>query len=188
LVADTVFRILYPSVPGSRVFLVNGQAEKKEEIETLLDRNFRDYGMEISYAPERLASFYAVQNTYLNVFILLGGIGLIIGTLGIGILIFRSVLERRQELGILRAVGFTRSRIIKILLTENTLLLFAGIVAGSLSAVISTLPSFLASGTGIPVNLILSLLLLLMIFGSAVVFLSVVFSTKRNLVETLKSE
>lgn len=183
LIADSLFHLFYPSIAGSNVFLIHGKPDKTEEILSLFHRNFRDFGLEISSAVERLTSFYSVQNTYLNVFVLLGGIGLMIGTLGIGILIFRSVLERKHEFAILRAVGFKKSRMLKILLTENTMLLFAGIMIGSLSAVISTLPSFLASGTQIPINLICVLMVALMSFGWLVVYFSVVFSMKKNRVD-----
>lgn len=183
LISDSLFQQFYPSIAGSKVLLVDGKWDNTAEILSLLNRNFRDFGLEISSSLERLTSFYSVQNTYLNVFILLGGIGLMIGTLGIGILIIRSVLERKHELALLRAVGFKKSRMLKIIWTENSILLFAGIMIGSLSAVLSTLPSFLEAGTQIPVNLIGIIMLVLMGFGWLVVYLSVVFSMKKNRVD-----
>jgi ABC-type lipoprotein release transport system permease subunit len=54
---------------------------------------------------ERLANFHRVENTYLSTFQMLGGLGLILGTLGMAAVLLRNVLERRRELALLRAVG-----------------------------------------------------------------------------------
>ena len=54
----------------------------------------------------RRNAFNAVQNTYLGTFQILGGLGLLLGSAGLGIIVLRNVLERRGELGLLLAVGF----------------------------------------------------------------------------------
>ena len=48
-------------------------------------------------AARRLAQFNAVQNTYLNTFQVLGGLGLLLGSAGLGVVVLRNVLERRNE-------------------------------------------------------------------------------------------
>ena len=59
-----------------------------------------------SSAVERLAAFHRVENTYLSTFQALGGLGLLLGTVGLSAIMFRNVLERRRELALLRAVGY----------------------------------------------------------------------------------
>ena len=49
-----------------------------------------------------------VENTYLSTFQALGGLGLILGSLGLAVVLLRSVWERRGELALLRALGFRR--------------------------------------------------------------------------------
>ena len=61
--------------------------------------------MEVTPAVRRLAAFNAVQNTYLSTFQVLGGLGLLLGSVGLGVVVLRNVLERRGELALLLAVG-----------------------------------------------------------------------------------
>ena len=58
---------------------------------------------------ERLAEFHRVENTYLSTFQTLGGLGLLLGTIGLAAVLLRNVLERRRELALLGAVGYARA-------------------------------------------------------------------------------
>jgi putative ABC transport system permease protein len=62
-------------------------------------------------------------------------IAIIIGAVGILNTMIMSVSERTKEIGILRAIGWRRSRIVRMILTESVLLSVAGGVVGSFSAV-----------------------------------------------------
>src|SRR5690606_41386733 len=89
---------------------------------------------------ERLADFLAVQNTYLSTFQTLGGLGLLLGTLGLGTVMLRNVLERRGELALLRAVGFRRGQVTSMVLVENAFLLLWGLSAGAISPLMAMSP------------------------------------------------
>jgi len=52
-----------------------------------------------------------VQNTYLGTFQILGGLGLLLGSAGLGIVVLRNVLERRGELGVAGGGGLSTQRI-----------------------------------------------------------------------------
>ena len=75
---------------------------------------------------ERLAEFHRVENTYLSTFQTLGGLGLLLGTIGLAAVLLRNVLERRRELALLGAVGYGRGRLFAIVVAESTLLLACG--------------------------------------------------------------
>ena len=81
---------------------------------------------------ERLAEFHAVENTYLSTFQTLGGLGLLVGTVGLAAVLLRNVLERRRELALLGAVGYRRGHMFAIVLAENALLLGWGLAVGAL--------------------------------------------------------
>ena len=76
--------------------------------------------------PIRLANFLAVQNTYLSTFQTLGGLGLLLGTLGLATVMLRNVVERRSELALLRAIGMTGSNVALIVLSEKCLFINLG--------------------------------------------------------------
>ncbi len=63
---------------------------------------------------------------------------------------FRNVLERRRELGLLRAVGYDRPRMTLMIVAEAALLLGAGLAAGIGCAAIAIAPAWLGRGGALP--------------------------------------
>jgi len=150
LVSDSLLRIHFPSVSGYSNLLVDGPAASSGEIAGTLEDVFSDYGMTVTPAPERLASFNAVENTYLSVFMLLGGLGMLIGTIGLGLVLLRNMNERKNELAIYTAMGYKRSLIMKLVLAEYLLTLIAGAFLGMISAAAGILPSILSPAFQMP--------------------------------------
>lgn len=58
------------------------------------------------------------------------GMGLLVGIAAVGVIAFRSVVERRQEIGMLRAIGFQRSSVALGLLLETSFIALLGIASG----------------------------------------------------------
>jgi putative ABC transport system permease protein len=58
------------------------------------------------------------------------GMGLLVGTAAVGVIAFRSVVERRQEIGMLRAIGFQRGAVALGLLLETSFIAILGIASG----------------------------------------------------------
>ena len=88
----------------------------------------------MEFTKKRLAAYSRVQNTYISIFTALGGLGTLLGTLGVGIVIARNVIERRGELALMNAVGFRRKSLVYMLLTEHSTLLITCISIGFRSA------------------------------------------------------
>jgi len=62
------------------------------------------------------------------------GLGLLVGVAALGVIAFRSVVERRQQIGMLRALGFQRGTIAMSFLLESTFIAILGILAGVVGA------------------------------------------------------
>ena len=75
-----------------------------------------------------------------------GGLGVLLGTLGLGAVVYRSVGERRGELALLRAVGFPRRVLGVLVLCETAVLLLLGLLAGGGAAVLAVVPAAAAAG------------------------------------------
>ncbi|MGN6756669.1 MAG: ABC transporter permease, partial [Thermomicrobiales bacterium] len=59
------------------------------------------------------------------------GLGLVVGIAALGVVAFRAVVERRQQIGMLRAIGFARSMVSLSFLVESFFITTLGIVAGT---------------------------------------------------------
>ena len=150
LISDSLFRRYFPSSGGSKIMLIDGPFEKRQEIGNELEQIFRDYGMVATPAAQRLDEFNSVQNTYLSVFMLLGGLGVVIGTFGLGFLLIRNIQERKLELATYFALGFRKNHIMRLLIAEHLLILASGTVAGTLTGLASIIPSLLSPAADIP--------------------------------------
>jgi hypothetical protein len=146
VMAEGPFLASFPEASGFRLFLVDVGADRMEETSSLLESRLSDYGLDVRSTAEKLAGFHRVENTYLSTFQTLGGLGLLLGTLGLGAILLRNVLERRRELALLRAVGYRGRDLVLAILAENALLLVLGIATGAVSAVLAIAPAFLERG------------------------------------------
>ncbi len=163
LMSEENFLTHFPSQNGYGYFLAQTALDKTTEIATALEKTLSDYGYDSSTTRERLLNFQAVENTYLSTFQTLGGLGLLLGTLGLGMILIRNVLERRGELATLRAFGFKQATLAWIVFSENAFLLALGIFIGTVSAVIAVAPHIITGGSNVPwFSLTLTLLL---VFG-----------------------
>jgi len=147
IISEKEFLAHFPRLSGYRFFLVDASPADAAAVASVLDDRLEDYGFAARGAASRLAELMAVQNTYLSTFQALGGLGLVLGTLGLAAVQLRSVLERRGELALMQAVGFRRRRLGAMVLWEHALLLVSGLAVGTLSALVAVWPH-LAGGAG----------------------------------------
>jgi hypothetical protein len=150
VVADSRFVRLFPSIGGYGFFLIATDGATASAIEQGLERDLAPYVVDVSSATERLAGYLAVQNTYLSTFQTLGGLGLILGTFGMAAAMLRNVWERRRELAMLRALGFSRRAITGCVASETFFLLAVGLVIGVASALVAVAPGIASSAGAVP--------------------------------------
>lgn len=140
IISEAEFERLYPSTSGHRLLLVDAADNAaRDQTAALLQDVMIDEGVTITNTQARLAEYNTVQNTYLTIFQMLGGLGVVLGALGLGVITARNLLERRAELALLSAVGFTRGRVLGLALIEHALVLVAGLSAGLIGAWVATL-------------------------------------------------
>ena len=158
LIADEEFKNRFER-DGYRQFLIHSPSNE-QAITALLEDRLSGQGVDVRRSRDILEDLLAVQNTYLSTFQSLGALGLLLGTLGLAAVQLRSVLERRGELALMRAVGFRASRLAVMVMLETTILLIAGFVAGVFSAGVAVMPHWLAGGANVPIGSLIILLLL----------------------------
>jgi len=188
IVSEENFSQHFPSNSGSRVLLADVDATQTEDLKENLEGALRNYGAEIEYADERLATFNSITNTYLDIFVALGGIALILGTLGIAIILIRSIRSRKKQYAMMQAYGISLNTIRKIILIEFMIVMFAGIVIGILASLIAGLPGFLAANGEVPFGLLSSIVLLLALNGFVWIIIGSAISVKKKFITDLRNE
>jgi ABC-type lipoprotein release transport system permease subunit len=188
LIAEKDFLRTFPVEPGYRFFLLDAPPEKAGGLSATLEEGLGDFGFDVQPAGERLAVFHRVENTYISTFQTLGGLGLLLGTVGLGAVLLRNVLERRRELALLRAVGYRVADLSWIVLAENVLLLAGGLISGTAAAVLAIAPA-LAERGGLGVAGSVALLLAgVLATGLAASLLAVTAVRRAPLLASLRSE
>lgn len=188
IMAEKDFLKLFPHEQGYRFFLVDAPEKDQTAIGLALEDRLADFGFDIVPTSERLATFHRVENTYLSTFQMLGGLGLLLGTLGMAAVLLRNVLERRRELALLRAVGYNSSHFTLMVIAENALLLCSGLVIGTISAALAIAPIFFARGGQLP-NVSLGLLLLAVLISGLVATVVATWAALRSpLLAALRAE
>ena len=117
-----------------RYFAAAGKSSSEREAATELAEHLRQDlekdGVDVSLIAEDVALIQALVLSILALFEGYLAIGLIIGIAGIGVVTYRSVSERRRHIGMLRALGFTRSMVTRVHLLEIGWVSLLGIING----------------------------------------------------------
>jgi putative ABC transport system permease protein len=120
---------------------VRTNSEKVEAVHALLARtanpaNPSEVG--VSRPSDALVARAKAESALNSLFLGLGAISLLVGTVGVANTMIVSVLERRSEIGLRRALGATRGHIRMQFFNEAILLSLIGGAAGTIAGVLAT--------------------------------------------------
>ncbi len=125
----------YPSMSGYQLFLAP-ELEDKE----LLQEETADLGGKVTATRDRMAAFHQVENTYIAIFNVLGGLGIILGSVGVGIVTARNLVERKGEFETLKVLGISKEGRGAIVKREVRSMVLWGLGIGLISALIAVVP------------------------------------------------
>ncbi len=187
IIDEAEFVKRFPGESGHRAFLVDAPVVVTETLSATLTRALQDTGLEVTPAARRLDTFNAVQNTYLNTFQILGGLGLLLGSVGLGVVVLRNVFERRGELALMQAVGFEQAALQRLVLVEHSALLVIGLLVGTVTALVAVLPTLLTPGAGVPWGSLALTLLGVFLNGALWTWLATRRALRGRLVDSLRA-
>jgi putative ABC transport system permease protein len=100
-----------------------------------LEKEFAIFGMQTIVIRDVIQAFLDIASSLMNLFQVYLGLGLIVGIAGLGIITVRSVVERTNEIGVMRAIGYKRKMIRNTFIWEISFISVLGITVGVLLGV-----------------------------------------------------
>jgi hypothetical protein len=192
IASEEQFIRMFPTQQGYRLFLIEDpsvrSAESARNLADTVERELQPFGVDAVTTGDRLEEFHRVENTYLSTFQALGGLGLLLGTVGLATVMFRNVLERRRELALLRAVGFKAGNVSTMILAEAVFLLGAGLLAGAVCAAIAIAPAWLGRGGTLPGSGLALLLAGVVVAGLLSSFVATRAALSGRMLDSLRAE
>lgn len=189
LVSEENFIRFFPDSGGYQFFLLDGSSVGElEPVASHMTRMFGDLGLAMRPASERLDDFNAVQNTYLSIFSTLGGLGILLGTIGLAVIVGRNVLERRGELGTMQAMGFPRKSLGRMVLSEHWFLHVSGVLLGVVAALVAVAPQLSKAADALPWPLLVGVNAAVLVGGLVFCALAARAVVGGNLVEAIRRE
>lgn len=188
LISEKEFLDRFSDEQGYRMFLIDAPSNQVKKVSDTLSRALRDAGIELTPTARRLAAFNAVQNTYLNTFQVLGGLGLLLGSVGLGVVVLRNVMERRGELALLLAVGFRPRSLRWLVIGEHGALLLAGLGIGVISALVAVSPTLLNASASLPSRSLALTLAAVFFSGIIWTWLAALLALRGRLLDSLRAE
>lgn len=188
IMSEKHFIRAFSDIQGFRFFLLETSLKKIGELTAVLENQLSDFGFDVVPTTVKLSNFDRVENTYLSTFQALGGLGLLLGTLGLGTVLLRNVLERRKELALLVAVGYNAGHLTWLVVAENLLLLGLGLITGGFSAMVAIVPAYQAIGGNLKLLSLVGLLLVILFAGLGSSLAAIRAITRSPLLPALKTD
>jgi len=188
VISEEQFVRRFPSASGYRSFLIDVPAGGSAAVVEAMSAAMGDHGLELTAAAQRLAELSTVQNTYLSIFQILGALGMLLGSAALAVVVGRNVMERRGELALLRAVGFSRRAVRRIVLAEHLMLVVLGLACGVVAAAVAVAPALASPGAKVPYASLAATLAAVGIGGVVWTFLATIWATRGPLLAALRNE
>jgi putative ABC transport system permease protein len=103
----------------------------EKEAAARLEQTFLANGMEAESVTQAAHDYTAGARTFNRLIMGFMGLGLLVGVAALGVISARSVVERRQHIGVLRAIGFRRGMVQAVFLLESSFVALTSIVVGT---------------------------------------------------------
>jgi putative ABC transport system permease protein len=127
---DTLDSLAGRPVPPQSYYFGLGQGVDAAAVAETLEKDFAKDGLQTQVTAEVIRDSDATRRV---VFLLLRGfmsLGIVVGICALGVIAARSVVERRQQIGMMRALGFQKGQVRLTFLIESSFIALLGLGAG----------------------------------------------------------
>jgi putative ABC transport system permease protein len=126
---DMVNRV-FGEAESSNYYVSLANPDQAEAVAADIESALLTSGAQASSLKKDREADSALFNSFFYLMQAFAGLGLFVGIAAVGVVAFRSVVERRQQIGMLRAVGFTRGAVAISFAIESLFISLLGVAAG----------------------------------------------------------
>ena len=118
----------------TRIYISHGSDEASKSLEESLSKDLAREGVYSSVIEDEILIILGLVFAILAIFQAYLALGLIVGIAGIGVVTYRSVSERSNQIGMIRALGFRKSMVMRAMLVEISWTSLLGMINGAIVA------------------------------------------------------
>ena len=109
---------------------VGGTDVADDDVRKALEDALAEFGLTAIVVRDTVEEVMSMSSSIMQLMEIFLGIGLVVGIAGLGIITIRNISERRQEIGVMRAIGYQKRMILNTFLIETSFVSVLGIVMG----------------------------------------------------------
>ena len=169
---NTSFVTLFKFEPGV-------SEARQDDIAKDMESEFIANGVRTIIIKEAIEDQLEMMNNFFYLLEAFLGLGLLVGIAGLGIITIRSVKERHQQIGMLRAIGFKRNMILKSFIIEISFIAILGIILGVVLGIIIGVRIWLGDFEGVGFVIPWSTIIIISIISYVCTFICTISSARK---------
>jgi putative ABC transport system permease protein len=142
LLDKKLFSGIWSEITGSEILLFKVNDPETVQTKQLVSQSLSEYGVKVETTARRLETLNSVTDTYLTIFLTLGGIGLLLGMMSFIIVVRKDLIARREQIRLYRSLGYTDAAISHMLTAENRIVPLSATGFGVLASLIGVSGGF----------------------------------------------
>ncbi|MHB8670583.1 MAG: ABC transporter permease [Acidimicrobiales bacterium] len=127
-----------PEAAASRAYVALRPGIDPRAFSTQLDGRLLSHGVDAHGIRQQVTDSLHQQQGFIRLIEGFLALGLVVGIAGLGVIMVRAVRERRRQIGMLRAMGFSRGVVRAAFLSEATFIATQGVVIGAALAIVTS--------------------------------------------------
>jgi putative ABC transport system permease protein len=123
---------IYPTSVMTAYYVSLSDGSRADTVAKQIESTLLSYGVQANSIQQELEDGQKQASNFLHLVEGFMGLGLIVGVAAVGVIAFRSVVERRQQIGVLRALGFQKAMVALSFLIETGFIVGMGVISGTI--------------------------------------------------------
>jgi putative ABC transport system permease protein len=135
-IQEETFDAIFPKAEWITYYLQLEPGTDAGAIAADIEAGLVGYGVQADSIRQIVDEQMEGQRSMMRLFEGFMGLGLVVGIAAVGVIAFRSVVERRQQIGMLRAIGYSRGMVAASFMIETLMITLLGVLSGTILGIL----------------------------------------------------